>query len=171
MKVTFTHSEIKQRRRNLYYVNCQIEFNEEERSVIRERSLSKYFLPINEGSINYPPTADPPINPAYIQSASRYLFMFGIPFLYFNGYVAALLWITAAALFIYRMRMKSVDKHSDQHEITIKQIIDDGSFSACVIDDPTGAKAVEEEIRTTLAVLKHLIAESAAPAKSQTYEL
>ena len=66
MQVSITRTEVK-RRNLLHYVNCAVEFSEEERAIIRARSLTDNKLLLEKGPVNFPPDADRPYSSGYIQ--------------------------------------------------------------------------------------------------------
>lgn len=170
MRVTTHLSEIKQRRRNLYYTECKIEFNEEERATIRERKLYGHYLSFEHGYVNYPPSADGGIDPGHLKAASRLLLLVSLPFTYFAPPVALLCWIGAPGVFIYRKWIESVQRKSFAQTITIKQVMDAESFTICDLGNPLNA-IIEQELKAVLETLKDLLTASATLPEQQTYEL
>ena len=56
MKITIEHSDVKRRQGTLYNVKCAIGFNEEEKAIIRERSLGGNKFGFEHGYVNPPRT-------------------------------------------------------------------------------------------------------------------
>ena len=171
MKVTISHSDVKRRRGTLYNVRCALQFNQEEIAIIRERSLSDNYLSFEGGQVNYPEGADGPLDPAWIQIGSRWLFLIGIPLMFFQPGLAILCWIAAAAGFFYRKSMERTLAKTGQDSITLAQIMRDGAFTVSAFGSPVQAQNVEGELRKNLEDLKSTLTTSAVIPKSQSFEM
>ena len=129
MKVTIEHSDVKRRQGTLYNVKCSIEFNEEERSIIRARGLADNNFGFEDGFVNYPQNADSPVSPGILRVGSRLLFFLGWPFTYFNPPLAVVSWAGSAGLFYYRKQIEGAQSKAGQQQITLAQVMRDGSFT------------------------------------------
>ena len=104
MKITIEHSDVKRRQGTLYNVKCAIGFNEEEKAIIRERSLGGNKFGFEHGYVNHPENADSPVSPGMLSVGARLLVLVGLPFMYFGPPIAMLCWIGAGGLFFYRRK-------------------------------------------------------------------
>ena len=168
MKVSITHSEVK-RQNTLYYVHCQVDFNEEEKAIIRERSLYDQTLSF-DGNVNYPPGAETSIQPWFLQTAARILFLVGLAATFFNANLAAVCWIAAAGCFFYRKNMERDQTRGLEHDISIRKIMQ-GPFSVCGFNNPVATQVHEDEIRKQLEVLKGFLTASSSLPMPKTFEL
>ncbi len=171
MKVTIEHSDVKRRQGTLYNVKCALAFNEEERAIIRERSLGGNIFGFEHGFVNHPESADSPVSPGMLRVGARLLFIIGLPLTYFSPPLATLCWAGAAGLFIYRKNLESTLKKVGQDSITLAQVMKDGSFTVSAFGSPIEAQQVEGEIRTGLEGLKNLLTASAEIPKVQSFEM
>ena len=171
MQVSLDVSHVKQRRRNLYYTTCRVQFSEEERAIIQQRALFDHRLFFEQGYVDYPQSAGGVIDLAYVQTGARLLFAIGLPLTYFAPNGAALCWILAFALFVYRKRMEAIERKSAEQVVTIADILKSGSFSVCAFANPLNSKLLEHEIREQLANIKALISYSGNPIESHSFEL
>ena len=179
MRVTIEHREettgVTGKGRN-YFVDCAVEFSEEEKAIIRARGLFDHGFSML--------AAEPlPSQVAYVGSGvirtiGRLLIVVAVvwgiisafsghgdgptPFLLFLG----------IGLEIYGwMKGRSQDKRIEAPDqtITLGKLMSAG-FKVHALD-PAQAKAIDEQVRSELARLKALIAESAEVRARQTFEL
>jgi hypothetical protein len=175
MRVTIKHREetrgLLQNRRE-YYVDCQVEFSEEERSIIRERDLYKDGFAIR--------TSTPlPSHASFLSTIGMRLVS---PFMVIGGIIygiagggglSGLLVFGGIGLFINSwLRMRREDKRfsTDEQFISVKQLLNDPTFTVYAFN-PAAAKGLEEDVRENVAYLKHLITSSAEIRDKQTFEL
>ena len=158
------------------YLDCQVEFSEEERSIIKERDLYRDGFTVR--------TSTPVRTMASFGST---IFMrLASPFIAIGGLVygivgsgplaeplGTLLIFGGIGLFIYSwFRRRREDKRlaNDEQFVTIKQLLSNPIFTVHAWN-AHAAKGVEEELREHLASLKSLIKGSAELRAKQTFEL
>jgi hypothetical protein len=171
MKVTIEHSDVKRRPGTLYNVKCAIGFSEEERAIIRERSLGGNKFGFEHGFVNHPESADSPVSPQMLRVGARLLFLIGLPFTYFSPPIAMLCWIGAVGLFFYRKNLESTLSKVGQDSITLAQVLRDGSFTVSAFGSPLEAQQVDAEIRSNLDGLKNMMTASAEIPKVESFEM
>jgi len=172
MKVTIEHSDIKSGAHTYFRVRCGIEFNEEEKAIIRERALAKdNVFAFEHGFVNYPIEAENPFSPRILSIGSRLLFLVGLPMTYFAPPLALIAWASSAGLFIYRKNIEHVQSKAGQTSITLAQVLVDGSFTVTTAGTPLNAKEVEAEIRENLEGLKNVLVASAEMPKTRSFEM
>jgi hypothetical protein len=172
MKVTIDHSDIQKGGRTFYTVRCAVEFNEEEKSIIRERSLSRNnHFGFEHGFVNYPVNAGGPVSPGMVRVGSRLLFLIGLPLTFFSPPLATLCWASAAGLFFYRKSLERTESKAGQTSITLDQVLRDGSFTVTAMGTPLDARQIEEEIHANLEGLKSVLTASAEMPKTRSFEM
>jgi hypothetical protein len=171
MKVTIEHTDVKRRQGTLYNVTCALVFSEEERAIIRERSLGGNKFAFEHGYVNHPEGADSPVSPQMLRIGSRLLFLIGLPLTYFSPPLATLCWFGAAGLFLYRRNLEGTLGKVGQDSITLAQVLRDGSFTVTAFGSPLEAQQVDAEIRTNLDGLKNMMAASAEIPKVASFEM
>jgi hypothetical protein len=171
MKVTIEHSDVKRRQGTLYNVTCTIRFSEEEKAIIRERSLGGNIFGFEHGYVNHPESADSPVSPGMLRVGARLLFLVGLPFTYFSPPIATLCWAGAAGLFLYRKNLERTLTKVGQDSITLNQVLRDGSFTVSAFGSPVEAQQVDAEMRTGLEGLKNLMTASAEIPQAETFEM
>jgi hypothetical protein len=179
MRVTIDHREeatgLSGKGRN-YFVDCAVEFSEEEKAIIQARGLFDHGFAM--------PAAEPlPSQVAFVGSGvirtiGRLLIVVAVVWgivLGLSGHgegPTAFLFFLGIGLEIYGwMKSRSQDKRIEQPEqaITLRKLMS-GGFTVHALD-PAQAKAIDEQIRSELAGIKALIAESAEVRSRQTFEL
>jgi hypothetical protein len=154
------------------YVDCTVNFSEEERAIIKERDLYR------EGFIVRTST---PL-PSGSSMLGTGLMRFVGPFMIIGGFIwgladggnaAGLILFAGIGFVIYGwLRSRREDKRleSNDQDITIKQLFNKPTFTVHAWN-PAAAKGIEEEIRENLASLKGVIQNSAQIQVKQTFEL
>jgi hypothetical protein len=171
MKVTIEHFDVKRHQGTLYNVKCALAFSEEERAIIRERSLGGNKFSFEHGYVNHPENADSPVSPRMLSVGARLLVLVSLPFMYFGPPIAMLCWIGAAGLFIYRKNFERTLSKVGQDSITLAQVLRDGSFTVSAFGSPLEAQEVDAEIRTGLEGLKSMLTASAEIPKVASFEM
>ena len=171
MNVSLDVSHVKQRRRNLYHTNCKLNFSEEERAIIQTRALFDHKMSFDKGYVDYPPSADPVVDPAYMKIASRLLLLCGIPFIPFSDFWTMMCWLSSFGIFVYRKRLEWIENNSRRNSVIIADILRKGSFNVCAFNDPVSSKLLEHEIREELEGIKALISFSGKPIELHWFEL
>jgi hypothetical protein len=154
------------------YVDCTVNFSEEERAIIKERDLYR------EGFIVRTST---PV-PSGSSMLGTGLMRFVGPFMIIGGFIwglagggnaAGLILFAGIGFVIYGwLRSRREDKRleSNEQEITIKQLLNKPTFTVHAWN-PAAAKGIEDDIRENLASLKSVIQNSAQIQAKQTFEL
>lgn len=171
MRVTIEHFDVKRRQGTLYNVKCSVGFNEEEKAIIRERSLGPNIFGFDHGYVNHPVEADSPVSPGILKVGSRLLFFIGLVFTFFAPPLAALCWACSAGLFFYRKSFEKKLNKVGRETITLAEVMRDGSFTVTTFDSPIEARKIDEEIRTGLEGLKALLAASTEVPKVASFEM
>lgn len=162
-----------------HYVDCMVEFSEEEKAIIKARDLKNTNFTV--------PSASPlPTQSAYWGSAilntlGRIGVFVGLPFclitaftktpglsalanfMFFGG---AILWFGAALA--GRRQNRTIENR--EQVIRVGGLLSQGRFT-CHAANPAYAKTIEEEIKSNLSMVKQLIQESAELKVKQTFEL
>lgn len=161
-----------------HYVDCAVEFTEEEKAIIQARDLYNHnftvgpAIPISSGAAF--------IGSGLLNSLGRLGVVGGLilgllsPF--FGGatgtiagfciFLGAGAWAYAA--FVMRQQNKRVE-NPDQL-IKVKDLVDRGRFTVYA-SSPAGAHAIDDDIRGALANTKQLITASAELKSKETFEL
>jgi hypothetical protein len=180
MRVTIDHREeatgLSGKGRN-YFVDCAVEFSEEEKAIIQARGLFDHGFAM--------PAAEPmPSQVAYVGSGvirtiGRLLIVVAVVWGIVLGLSGqgegptAFLLFLGIGLEIYGwIKSRGQDKRIEQPEqaITLRKLMSGSGFTVHALD-PAQAKAIDDQIRNELAGLKALIAESAEVRSRQTFEL
>ena len=161
------------------YVDCTVNFSEEERAIIKERDLYR------EGFVVRTST---PL-PSGSSMLGTGLMRFVGPFMIIGGFIlwacSSRVWRTerpnfgAPILFLgigfviygwLRSRREDKRLESNEQEITIKQLLNKPTFTVHAWN-PAAAKGIEDDIRENLVSLKNVIKNSAQIQAKQTFEL
>lgn len=162
-----------------HFVDCAVEFGEEEKAIIKARDLRNTNFTV--------PSASPlPTVSAYRGSAifnvvGRLCFIFGIPFAMITAFTktpnlsalanfmvfgGAALWIGAAIA--GRSQNKAIENRDQV--IRVGDLLSHGQFT-CHAANPAYAKRIEDDIKNNLTNLKGIFKESAELKKESTFEL
>ena len=182
MRVTFKHREetagITGSNKN-HFVDCAVEFGEEEKAIIAARDLKDTNFTVPSGSPL--PTQSAFLASGILNSIGRFGVMFGILFgiissftnstglsavaslLFFGG---GLLWIGAAIA--GRSQNKAID--NPEQTITLGKLLAHGQFT-CLAANPAYAKSLEADIKEHLTNVKAILKDSAELQKESTFEL
>ena len=154
------------------YVDCTVNFSEEERAIIETRDLYREGFSVR--------TSTPlPSGGAMLGTG---LMRFVGPFMIIGGFIwglagsgtpAGLIVFAGIGFVIYGwLRSRQEDRRltTDEQRITIKQLLGNPSFTVHAWN-PAAAKGVEQDIRENLVVLKNVIQNSAQIQAKQIFEL
>jgi hypothetical protein len=152
------------------YVDCKVEFSEEERAIIKARDLYGEGFTVRTSTPLPTKTAFWGTN--IMRVIGRVLMV--------GGFIAGVagtnygfLFFVGVGLEIYGwIRTRSEDKRfeSDEQTISIKQLLSNPGFTVHAWNAGL-AKGIEEEIREHLVSLKGLVKDSAQLQAKQTFEL
>jgi hypothetical protein len=182
MRVTIEHREeaggISGQRRS-YFVDCIVEFSEEERAIIRARDLydHNFTMPASTPL----PSQAAFVGTGFLRPVGGLMTIAG-PIIGIVGGLTksggseglgSLLFFGGIGLLIYGWRReRRQDNRLEQPEqrITVRQLLSNSRFTVNAID-PAHAKGIEDDIRAELVALKDTIKGSAELQSRQTFEL
>ncbi len=181
MRVTIDHREeaggISGARRR-YYVDCTVQFSEEERAVIKARDLYNHLIRIDAATP--PPSKAAYVGTGFIRVAGRLLIVGGVVLGFADAFarfgaegLSFLMVLVGIGLEIYGWRRgRKQDKRIEQigQEITLRQLISNPRFTVYATD-PANAKQIEEEIRAALVTIKQAITHSTELGTRQSFEI
>lgn len=181
MRVTIEHREATSGvlgKHKESYVDCTVNFSEEERAIIKERDLYRESF-IVRTSTPLPSTGSVVgtglmrgLGPLMIVGGLVYgMFVEGLAHVNTN-FGAPILFAGIGLTVFGFLRSRKEDKRfeTSEQEITIKQLLNKPSFTVHAWN-PAAAKGIEEDIRQNLVALKGLIQNSAQIQAKQTFEL
>ncbi len=181
MRVTFQHREERTLGGKTHYVDCTVQFSEEEKAVIREREFGRG---LHFGS---------PRPPAHLTTISTILSTFwaiasNIHFVWLMMMITGFIWAVTAirgstsiispllffgapALYPVAKFMFYRDEHSmDEKLVTFENMFAGRPFTVWALN-PSDAKDKEKEIEQKFAGLKHYIKENIEVGQKRTVEL
>lgn len=173
MRVTIEHREQATgvvNNRKECFVDCKVEFSEEERAIIQERDLYREGFTVRTSTPL--PTKTEFFSTNIMRVVGRILMIAGV-ILGIAGTNFGFLFFVGVGLEIYGwMRTRREDKRfeSDEQTITVKQLLANSTFTVHAWNAGY-AKAIEDDIREHLVALKSLIQSSAQLQARQTFEL
>lgn len=173
MKVNLTHSTVK-KKDILYYVNCDVQFSEEEKAIIRARTLGEHTLDFQSGFLNLPPEASTSTPPWLMDYGPRILGLFAVIALFgtiggVSPVFCVLFVIGAIALRIMRGQFVTAVGKMEKSELKIKEILVK-PFTLCSMSS-LAIPNMEREIQEKLTILKDMLSVSAEPATAKSFEL
>jgi hypothetical protein len=175
VRVTVEHREktsgVLQNRKE-YYIDCRVEFSEEERSIIKERDLYRNGFPIRT-STPLPGHASF-VGTMIMRLVSPFMIVGGIIYgIAGGGGLSGLLVFGGIGLFIaswIREHRRDQRLATDEQFVTINRLLDNPTFTVYA-GNPAAAKGLEEDVRENVTYLKQLIKSSAELRNKQTFEL
>jgi hypothetical protein len=152
------------------FVDCKVEFSEEERAIIKERDLYREGFTVRTSTPL--PTKTQFFSTNIMRVVGRVLMIGGL-IAGIAGSNFGFLFLVGAGLEIYSwLRKRREDKRfeNDEQTITIKQLLSKPTFTVHAWNAGY-AKTIEEDIRGHLVGLKNLLSSSAQLGTKQTFEL
>jgi hypothetical protein len=175
MRVTIEHREETSgalRNKRDYFVDCAIDFSDEERAIIKARGLHDHAIPT--GLLAAPSYS---MAPAMLRAIAPLtaLVGFAIWMIWLNTEsvrtLGVMMVIGAGAAWLYGLRYhRRKERELSTDNVSVRDIIDKRKFSIWAAS-PAQAKAADAELRDHLANLKALIMESAEVGGQETFEL
>lgn len=155
-----------------YYVDCRLEFSEEERAIIKQRDL--YDITVTVPAATPAPTKSTLVVTDVMRKAGPFVmagaFIWGLAG---GGTLAGLLFFAGLAGFVFgwiRTRTEFKRVQAPDQTLSIKQLLSRPSFTVHAFD-PAMAKGFEVDVREQLAALKNVLVGSAELAPTQTFEI
>ena len=160
-----------------YYVDCTVEFSEEEKAIIKARDLSAHSFEIGAAEAF-------PSHVAYVGSGVLYTAGILLVLVGFFGSIYVMFaqlrttffgycFFGGIGLAIYSwLQGRKQDKRiqNPDQTVRIRDLLTKGRFTVNAIN-PAYLKAIEDDIRSHLLTTKALIQESAEITTKQTFEL
>jgi hypothetical protein len=181
MRVTIEHREetagvIQNHKES--YVDCTVNFSEEERAIIAARDLYREGFSVRTSTPL--PTTTQFVSTGIMRVVGRLMIIGGFLYGMFveglarvNSNFGVPILFIGIGLEIYGwLRTRKEDRRfeADEQQITIKQLLTKPTFTVHAWN-PAAAKGLEEDIRENLVALKSLIQNSAQIQAKQTFEL
>lgn len=175
MRVTIEHREVATGVLGNHkdsYIDCTVNFSEEERAIIKERDLYGQGFSVRTSTPLPPKTSM--LGTGLMRIAGPVMMIGGVVWgLAGGGTPTGLLFFAGLGFTIYGwLRSRREDKRfeTSEQEITLKQLLNHPTFTVHGWN-PASAKGLEETIRDNLVGLKNLIQNSAQLQAKQTFEL
>lgn len=181
MRVTIEHRQsnpVLTQSTKHHFVDCNVEFSEEEKVIIKARNLSGHSFTVDSATPR--PSGIAVGGSGLLAALGRLGIVAGIVLAIIANFkgglfetLAALSFFGGVAIWIYAtLLMRKQDKRieSSLQTVTLKRLLNSGRFTVHATS-PAQAELVEHEIRTNLANTKQLIARSADIKAKQTFEL
>jgi hypothetical protein len=173
MRVTIEHREATTGVLNNHkdcYVDCSVNFTEEERAIVKERDL--YGEGFNIRTSTPLPTKTAFFSTNIMRVLGRFMMIGGV-ILGIAGTNFGFLFFVGLGLEIWGwIRTRTEDKRiqEDEQRVTVKQLLNTPTFTVHAWNAGY-AKTIENDIREHLVSLKNLIKDSAQIQTKQTFEL
>jgi hypothetical protein len=173
MRVTFEHREARTGlfdRMRIYFIDCHIEFSEEERTIIDTRKLYSHTIEAGPSKPLSPfePAMQRPVAVIVCVAGFIAINVSALPdffrFLGLFAFVGAPLW------FLYTYYAGHKVRSEQSESINLRQLLNKKGFTIYAYS-PSAAKEQEAKIHEQLANLKQFLMNSATVGKRQTYEL
>jgi hypothetical protein len=173
MRVTIEHREESTglvSNRKECFVDCKVEFSEEERAIIKERDLYREGFSVRTSTPL--PTKTAFFSTNIMRVIGRFMMMGGFIAGVMGSNYSFLFFVGAGLEIFGWIRARREDKRfeNDEQTITIKQLLNNPTFTVHAWSAGY-AKGIEEDIRGHLVALKNLIKGSAEVQAKQTFEL
>lgn len=175
MRVTIEHREatsgVMQNRKESY-IDCTVQFSEEERAIVQARDLYREGFIVRTSTPL--PSQGSVLGTGLMRGLGPFMIVGGFIWgLAGGGNLAGVVLFAGIGFIIYGwLRSRKEDKRfeSDEQHITVRQLLNDPSFTVHAWN-PAAAMQLDEEIRGDLAALKNVIQNSAQIQAKQTFEL
>jgi hypothetical protein len=175
MRVTIEHREATTGVLNNHkdcYVDCSVNFSEEERAIIKQRDLYSQGFTVRTSTPL--PKRSSMLGTGLMRSVGSIMIVVGVIWgIAGGGTPTGLLVFAGIGFVVYGwLRSRKEDKRleTSEQEITIKQLLNKPDFTVHGWN-PAAAKGIENDIREHLVSLKNLIKDSAEIQAKQTFEL
>jgi hypothetical protein len=178
MRVTIGHREeatgFSGKGRN-YFVDCRVEFSEEEKAIIQARALHNHI--IMDAHLQPPP---PPVHrsgPFWMRLSAPWLVLAGLVigflslFTHAGGNLGPMILFVGLAFWLLGPILFGKQQAAwDSVPVTVHRLMGSNGVSLYAVD-PAAAKGLDEEFRDGLAGLKKLIVASAELRSKETFDL
>jgi hypothetical protein len=154
------------------YIDCQVDFSEEERAIIKARDLYREGFSVR---ISTPlPKGSSMLGTGLMRSVGPIMIVVGVIWgIAGGGTPTGILVFAGVGFVVYGwLRSRKEDKRlqTSEQEITVKGLLSNPRFTVHAWN-PAAAKGLDQDLRDNLAALKQLISNSADIQAKQTFEL
>jgi hypothetical protein len=175
MRVTISHREesagVSGNKRN-YFVDAEILFSEEEKSIIQARALYQHNFSV--GPAVPPRTRGHFVGAGLLRAAYRLIIVAGFVLaIAYSGGLGGFLVFIGIAMGVTGFimdRRGSIEDPDPPQTITIRRLLDSPRISIYALD-PADAKAADDLLRQSLSGIKGLLEQSAEIRIKETFEL
>jgi hypothetical protein len=160
------------------YVDCTVNFSEEERAIIKSRDLYREGFTIRTSTPL--PSKTQFFSTNVIRIVGFFMAIGGLLRGIYEGLahmptisIGGPMFFIGLGLFIwgwFRTRKEDKRFESSEQDVSVKRLLDKPTFTVHAWN-PAAAKAIEDDIRENLATLKSVIQNSAQIQAKQTFEL
>ena len=154
------------------YVDCRVEFSEEEKAIVKTRDLYGDGFTIRTSTPL--PRGGSMLATGLMRSVGPLMMVVGVVWgIAGGGTPTGFLFFGGLGLAIYgwlRGRREDTRLETNEQQITIKRLLSNPDFTVHAWN-PAAAKGIEQDIRENLVALKNLIQNSAQLQTKQTFEL
>ena len=175
MRVTIDHREVASGVLGNHkdcYVDCTVNFSEEEQAIIRARDLYSEGFSVRTSTPL--PKAGSMLGTGLMRSVGPIMIVVGVIWgIAGGGTPTGLLFFGGLGFVLYGwLRSRKEDKRleSSEQAVTVKQLLGKPTFTVHAWN-PAAAKGIEEGIRENLVALKSLLQNSVQLQAKQTFEL
>jgi hypothetical protein len=171
MHVSINHREetagLSGKHRN-YFVDCTVQFSEEERATIEARALHQHSFEV--GGAQPPRARSHYIGAGFLRGLAPIVGIVGIVLAFFSA-IGGLLIVAAIGMFIagFVMDRRPAGEAKPQH-LTLGRLLNNPRITIYAYD-PAEAARVDDELRETLAAIKDRLIVNAEVRAKQTFEL
>jgi hypothetical protein len=172
MRVTIEHREetagATGSKRN-YFVDCTVQFSEEERAIIQARGLYDHHIVVDSA---LPPRSGAHfVGAGFLRGFAPITGIAGFVIMFFSEGLGAFLIFLAIGMFVAGFFMDRRDVGpGEPQQITMRRLLNNARFSIYAAD-PASAKVIDADLREKLSNLKSLLTGSAEISAKQTFEL
>jgi hypothetical protein len=172
MKVNITHSTEK-RSRTLYYVNCRVNFSEEEKAVIRARTLGDHTVAFETGWLNMSPDAFTAIPTFLLDKGPRLFGVLAVVTFFVTPLITPFPFLVClcACGYLWYSRRKAMKglQATERTELKIKDIV--GKPFNLSSASSAAIPPMEQEIADNLTYVKSLITATTVAPTEKVFEL
>lgn len=180
MRVTIEHREVSAgimgNKRN-HFIDCNVEFSEEEKAIIKRRNLGDLSLKVESDVPSGSGFDAEGIGSGLIQTITRLCVVGGVISIFASPFVKVpetlpfYLFLIALGLFIFRKKAeRRSDASNNTRVITVRDLLKNSRFTIYGVN-PAVAKGMELDLREQLTHAKNVIAASAEVPTKSTFEL
>jgi hypothetical protein len=127
----------------IYYTHCNIQFNNEERAIIRERNLSNHTISFQGGYVDLVPA---PPNASKFRLSGITVLIASTPMIFIAPPLEVLCWIVGPILWVYG-RIQGLKEREMTNSITVGQIMQNSHFTVATFENAMASKILIQGIQ------------------------